>query len=392
MSTSTAEEDSLATSANYEDFSDIEGHDILSIGGTDAQGNPVFCFKAANLPSDPKVDFDKLLRYMLHRMDELVESDYSIVWLHHGWRSKNKPPLKWIRQMHSGFSRKYRKNLKALYFVHYTSFIKILMTLCKPFISSKFFKKVHLVKTLTQLESFVDIKKLSIPEIVASHDLTLKIDSKDRERLATLKQKENCIFGGKLTTMKVNEQGMPQVFVDMMEFINKHGLDTEGIFRRSVSLKTLNEVKAKYNAGEQVSLETYDDPQLAAALMKGFFRELVEPLFTFALYDKFIAISDMSKDAPDEKMEACKAVLLMLPDIHLKILSELSGFLFEISKHEENNKMSMNNLAIVFGPNVMKSSDEAASFLGTGKINTLFRYILENQSSMFPLPKPPPTA
>ena len=38
-------------------------YDILSNAGTDTQGNPVFCFKSANMPTDPKMDFRKLLRY-----------------------------------------------------------------------------------------------------------------------------------------------------------------------------------------------------------------------------------------------------------------------------------------------------------------------------------------
>jgi len=371
---------------NYEDFSDIETHDILTIGGTDVQGNPVFCFKAANLPSNPKIDFDKLLRCMLHRMDDMVESDYSIVWLHHGWRSKNKPPIGWIKQMHSGFSRKYRKNLKALYFVHYTTFIKVMLTLFKPFISSKFFKKVHLVKSLTQLQSFVDIKKLIVPDVVIKYDATVKVKGSPKgQPKANSGKKENLIFGGALATMKLNDAAVPQVFTELVQYIEKHGLDTEGIFRRSVSLKTLNEVKANYNEGQAVDLESYNDPQLAAALLKGFFRELDQPLFTFELYDKFVALSDMSKDKPELKLTACKDLLSQLPTVNRTILRQLCSFLKVISQHEENNKMSINNLAIVFGPNVLKSVDEAASFLGTGKINMLFRFCLENNSVLFPV-------
>lgn len=97
-----------------ENFDDIERYGILSTAGTDKFGNPVFCFKAANMPTDPRCDFNKLLRYMKKVMDQIVESDYSIVYLHHGLNSKNKPKLSWLRKVYQAMDRKYKKNLKAL--------------------------------------------------------------------------------------------------------------------------------------------------------------------------------------------------------------------------------------------------------------------------------------
>lgn len=40
------------------------------------------------MPSDPKCDFDKLLRYMKSVMEQIVEADYTIVYLHNGLHSK----------------------------------------------------------------------------------------------------------------------------------------------------------------------------------------------------------------------------------------------------------------------------------------------------------------
>lgn len=40
------------------------------------------------MPTDPRCDFDKLLRYMKKVMEQIVEADYSIVYLHHGLNSK----------------------------------------------------------------------------------------------------------------------------------------------------------------------------------------------------------------------------------------------------------------------------------------------------------------
>ena len=57
-------------------------------------------------------------------------------------------------------------------------------------------------------------------------------------------------------------------------------------------------------AGDAVDLAEYNDPQLAAALMKGFFRELAEPLLTFELYSSFLEF--MAAGDLDAQVAACK--------------------------------------------------------------------------------------
>jgi Rho GTPase-activating protein 1 len=76
--------------------------------------------QAACMPSDPRCDFDKLLRYMKSVMEQIVEADYTIVYLHNGLHSKNKPKLAWLKKVYGAMERKYRKNLKALCVVVFT--------------------------------------------------------------------------------------------------------------------------------------------------------------------------------------------------------------------------------------------------------------------------------
>lgn len=361
-----------------EDFSDVERYDILSNAGTDTQGNPVFCFKSANMPTDPKMDFRKLLRYMKLRMDPLVDSDYSIVYLHHGLSSKNKPPVSWLRKVYGSFDRKYKKNLKSLYLVHTTSFIKVVLTLFKPLLSKKFSKKIHFLKQLAELDGIVSVQKLQVPIPVKRHDDQLKLKANASARG---KKGEPEVFGARLAEMAVDDGGLPPVFRQAMDLIRNDGLDTEGIFRRSVSHATLKTVKQLFNDGDAVDLAEYNDPQLAAALMKGFFRELAEPLLTFELYSSFLEF--MAAGDLDAQVAACKAVVGQLPVRNLQVLQELLAFLSEVSEHEEANKMGVNNLAIVFGPNILRTEDEAAGFLSTGKCNDAVRFLIENRPALF---------
>jgi len=62
----------------------------------------------------------------MYTLDKFVEEDYSLVYFHYGLTSKNKPPLSWLWQAYRAFDRKYKKNLKALYLVHPTNFIRVI--------------------------------------------------------------------------------------------------------------------------------------------------------------------------------------------------------------------------------------------------------------------------
>ncbi|PSN29348.1 Rho GTPase-activating protein 8 [Blattella germanica] len=64
--------------------------------------------------------------YLMYTLDKFVEEDYSLVYFHYGLTSKNKPPLSWLWQAYRAFDRKYKKNLKALYLVHPTNFIRVI--------------------------------------------------------------------------------------------------------------------------------------------------------------------------------------------------------------------------------------------------------------------------
>lgn len=70
----------------------------------------------------------------MYTLDKFVEQDYSLVYFHYGLTSKNKPTLSWLWQAYREFDRKYKKNLKALYLVHPTSFIKVVWQLFKAVI------------------------------------------------------------------------------------------------------------------------------------------------------------------------------------------------------------------------------------------------------------------
>ena len=71
--------------------------------------------------------------------------------------------MAWIKALYTRFGRKYRKNLKALYVVHPSTLIKVVVAMCRPFVSSKFWKKVQMVQSLAVLGEDVFLDRLDVP-------------------------------------------------------------------------------------------------------------------------------------------------------------------------------------------------------------------------------------
>ncbi|RWS25290.1 rho GTPase-activating protein 8-like protein [Leptotrombidium deliense] len=115
-----------------EDYSDIAEHGIVEVSSDDAYGRKVITIYACRLPSNKSFNHNRFLKYLLYTLDQYVENDYTLIYFHHGLNSTNKPPLSWLWHAFRAFDRKYKKNLKSLYLVHPTNFIRIVWRLFQP--------------------------------------------------------------------------------------------------------------------------------------------------------------------------------------------------------------------------------------------------------------------
>lgn len=371
-----------------EDFADIDSHHILSIGGDDRNGRRAIIFSSCRLPPKTEIDHQKLFRYMKHTLDQYVENDYSLVYFHHGLNSKNKPSISWVVQVYHELDRKYKKNLKALFLVHPTSFIKVLWSVFKPFISAKFSQKVINVNRLSDLQEHLHIDQLDIPDAVKKHDRDISARYKPKYSPAVfhapldIPPPETQQFGVSLDRIKKNTgEDIPSVVRTSIEFLQSSALDVEGIFRRSANISVVKRYAKMFNNGENVYFEKEEDSHVAAVLLKKLLRELPEPLLTFELYDEFMKIHVLPEE---QKLPEVKRVLRCnLPNQNYIVLQYLMMFLVAVMDHSDVNKMNSKNLAIVFGPNLIWARSAAASLSAMGPINSISRIILENVTYIF---------
>lgn len=157
---------------------------VLSHGGymTTGSRNAIIVFSACYLPHRNRVDYNyvmnNLFAYVISTLDQLVTEDYVLVYLQGGTSKDCVPGFSWLKRCYKMIDRKLRKNLKFLYIVHPTFWLKTLVLMIKPFVSSKFGSKLHFVNSLDELYDCVPVERASIPDRVKQFDCTRSSSNK----------------------------------------------------------------------------------------------------------------------------------------------------------------------------------------------------------------------
>ncbi|XP_062862769.1 rho GTPase-activating protein 8-like [Trichomycterus rosablanca] len=368
-------------------YYDVARHGILQVTGDDNYGRKLIIFSSCCMPPSHQLNHHRLLEYMKYTLDQYVESDYTVVYFHYGLRSINKPNLSWLRNAYREFDRKYKKNLKALYVVHPTNFIKILWNLFKPLISHKFGKKLTYVNYLTELREHVNYEQLIIPQAVLRHDEELRAAQKGgilppakvlppRPPLPTQQ------FSVSLQYIREKNNGalIPPVMHQTVSYLKQKGLKTEGIFRRSVRVQLIKDIQRLCNQGKVVNFEQYSDVHVPAVILKTFLRELPEPLLTFSLYDQ---IQNITKVESSLRVSRCKMIVESLPEHNFIVAKYLVCFLHMVSQESIFNKMSATNLACVFGVNLAWPRHGAVSLNAIAPLNIFTELLIEFYTTIF---------
>lgn len=105
-----------------------------------------------------------------------------------------------------------------------------------------------------------------------------------------------------------------------------------------------------------LSPQRWQDLNVISSLLKSFFRKLPEPLFTDDKYNDFIEANRI-EDA-SERMRTLRKLIRDLPGHYYETLKFLVGHLKTIADHSEKNKMEPRNLALVFGPTLVRTSED----------------------------------
>ncbi|XP_076393755.1 rho GTPase activating protein at 19D isoform X2 [Megachile rotundata] len=150
---------------------------------------------------------------------------------------------------------------------------------------------------------------------------------------------------------------VPLIVEMCTSIVEARGLEVVGIYRVPGNTAAISHLTDTVNKGfENINLQDprWSDVNVISSLLKSFFRQLPDSLLTAELYPMFID-ADKVED-PQRRMTTIRKLLRDLPEHHFETLKYLMFHLKKIVEHSEINKMEAKNLAIVFGPTLVRAS------------------------------------
>ncbi|KFO34914.1 Rho GTPase-activating protein 23 [Fukomys damarensis] len=154
-------------------------------------------------------------------------------------------------------------------------------------------------------------------------------------------------------------QRVPLIVAACCHVVEARGLESTGIYRVPGNNAVVSSLQQQLNRGPgDINLqdERWQDLNVISSLLKSFFRKLPEPLFTNDKYSDFIEANRI-EDAR-ERMKTLRKLIRDLPGHYYETLKFLVGHLKTIADHSEQNKMEPRNLALVFGPTLVRTSED----------------------------------
>ncbi|XP_078139376.1 unconventional myosin-IXAa-like [Centroberyx gerrardi] len=191
-------------------------------------------------------------------------------------------------------------------------------------------------------------------------------------------------FGVELSRLTSEERTVPHLVEKLINYIEMHGLYTEGIYRKSGSTNKIKELRQGLDTDvNSVNLDDYNI-HVIASVLKQWLRDLPSPLMTFELYEEFLRA--MGQPDKREVIRGVYSVIDQLSRTHLSTLERLIFHLVRIALQEETNRMSANALAIVFAPCILRcpdSIDPLQSVQDISKTTACVELIINEQMSKY---------
>ncbi|XP_077088764.1 rho GTPase-activating protein 9-like isoform X2 [Siphateles boraxobius] len=185
-----------------------------------------------------------------------------------------------------------------------------------------------------------------------------------RPPLHTLQEKgliKDQVFGCGLELLCEREKcTVPQFVKKCTEAVERRGLETDGIYRVSGNLAVIQKLRFSVNH-ERLDLDDpqWDDIHVITGALKLFFRELPEPLIPYGFFHDIVEAVKI----PDylEKVERLKFLVINMPPPNHDTLSHMIRHLKRVKESSDCNRMTTQNIGIVFGPTLMRPENEGGN-------------------------------
>lgn len=190
-----------------------------------------------------------------------------------------------------------------------------------------------------------------------------------KKKLQEKKPTAGVTFGVRLDNCPPahNNRFVPLIVEVCCNLVEERGLEYTGIYRVPGNNTAISSMQEELDTKGMTDIDLHEDKwrdlNVISSLLKSFFRKLPDPLFTNEKYSDFIDANRMEDGV--ERLKMLKRLIHELPEHHYETLKFLSGHLKTVSDNCEKNKMEPRNLAIVFGPTLVRTSEDNMTHMVT---------------------------
>ncbi|XP_062517916.1 rho GTPase-activating protein 15-like isoform X2 [Corticium candelabrum] len=194
------------------------------------------------------------------------------------------------------------------------------------------------------------------------------------------------VFGSHIVHLAEREKTVVPSFVRLcIDAIDQRGLETVGIYRVPGNASQIQRLRYKIDREETINLndrKQWDDINVVAGSLKLFFRELAEPLVPFAQYGPFVEYLRNPDRAT--KIAAFRKEILKMHQANRETLRVLLEHLTRVVAKGSVNKMQSQNVAIVFGPTLLRPEVESGNMAANMAYqNAIVDFFLKECNELF---------
>uniref|UniRef100_A0A3Q1FDI3 Rho GTPase activating protein 4a n=1 Tax=Acanthochromis polyacanthus TaxID=80966 RepID=A0A3Q1FDI3_9TELE len=199
---------------------------------------------------------------------------------------------------------------------------------------------------------------------------------------ANLLHNHKLFNGDMLSFIQASGQQIPIVVESCICFINLNGLHHEGIFRVPGSQMEVNNLRDAFERGDDPLAERWYDLDSVAGVLKLYFRGLENPLFPIDSTSRLLEHAQIKNES--ERAAQLKSVISSYPEPVIVVMRYLFAFLHHVSQYSDENMMQPYNLAVCFGPSLVRGAQDEDVVTLQPQINALVKDIILQHESIFP--------
>eukprot|EP00047_Mylnosiga_fluctuans_P017486 m.61712 g.61712 ORF g.61712 m.61712 type:complete len:1261 (-) comp7102_c0_seq2:2884-6666(-) len=155
------------------------------------------------------------------------------------------------------------------------------------------------------------------------------------------------VFG---VSLEVQGPGVPVIVTKCVDFIERVGLFTEGLYSIAGSEAVIKDLREQFNQDDTAVVLSRENCTChdVAGLLVAYLRALPDSLVPAALCKEFVRAATVAKK--DEMLAALRKAVAQLPPVSAAVIKRLCMHFVTLTSHKDTNCLTANKLAAIFGP------------------------------------------